>query len=57
VLARFVGVTMGRYCRSGEPALGLDGKISVKVLRTRNGRKQVMQLLGRIDQRFELATK
>ena len=44
-----LGTATGAAAWLIEPALGLDGKIPVKVLRTRGGRKQVMQLLGRID--------
>lgn len=44
-----LGTAAGAVAWLVEPALGLDGKIPVKVLRTRGGRKQVMQLLVRID--------
>jgi hypothetical protein len=44
-----LGTATGALAWLIEPALGLDGKIPVKVLRTRGGRKQVMQLLVRSD--------
>ena len=44
-----LGTATGAAAWLIEPALGLNGKIPVKVLRTRGGRKQVMQLLVRID--------
>ena len=44
-----LGTAAGAVAWLVEPALGLDGKIPVMVLRTRGGRKQVMQLLGRIE--------
>jgi uncharacterized protein (DUF2384 family) len=44
-----LGTATGAAAWLMKPALGLDGKIPVKVLRTRGGRKQVMQLLVRID--------
>jgi hypothetical protein len=44
-----LGTATGAVAWLIEPALGLDGKIPVMVLRTRGGKKQVMQLLGRIE--------
>ena len=44
-----LGTATGAAAWLIEPALGLDGKTPVMVLPTRGGRKQVMQLLGRIE--------